>query len=255
MNGEREMPGMKLTREHLQIICCRYYSASQFIHDKQVLEVGCGAGLGLGYLARSAERIIGGDISEEALRCAKHHYRERTELVCLDAHALPFKNNTFDVVMSMEVLYYLSQPHKFLDECRRVLVDQGILILSTINPDVPAFGRSPFVLKYFSAAELSALLNRHHFDVELFGAFPISRSPIELRSREAILKVIVKALNLISKGKELRGYLSQLVFRKPLVLKEEIEDSNMIGNFHLTPLPCDVPDPRHRIIYALAHHR
>jgi len=94
---EREIPGIRLSSEHLKTICCHYYTASQLVQGKQVLEVGCSAGLGLGYLSRRAKRIIGGDISEYAMRLAQEHYQGRVELIRFDAHSLPFRDACFDV--------------------------------------------------------------------------------------------------------------------------------------------------------------
>lgn len=58
---ETEIPGIKVSWDQLQIICHRYYFASKFVLGKRVLEVGCGPGLGLGYLSRNTKQVVGGD--------------------------------------------------------------------------------------------------------------------------------------------------------------------------------------------------
>jgi len=252
MNGEREIPGIRLSSEHLQTICCRYYTAAQFVQGKQVLEVGCGAGLGLGYLSKRAKGVIGGDISEYALRLAQKHYNGRVELLSLDAHSLPFKDGCFDVVVAMEMLYYLSQTDKFLDECYRVLVDEGIIVLSMDNKDYPV----PFAPHdKFSAQELYALL-RPHFKAKVFGAFPGTGNPARIKFQSAIYSTVGKALSLIPRGKEVKNYLGNLIFRKNLVLGEELDDKDMmVENYQLTPLSSDSLDFKHRYLYAIAYAR
>ena len=52
------------------------------------------------------------------------------DFVC-DAHDLPFADNSFDLVLLIEVLEHLENPQKALDEIYRVLRSDGNLILST----------------------------------------------------------------------------------------------------------------------------
>ena len=81
MSLEAGIPGDKYTWETWQMICCRYYIAAQFVTGKQVLEVGCGTGRGLGYLDARAKRVVGGDYAEDNLRYArKRHALKRKAL-------------------------------------------------------------------------------------------------------------------------------------------------------------------------------
>jgi SAM-dependent methyltransferase len=45
-----------------------------------VLEIGCGAGLGLGYLARFARKVVGGDIEEKNVSLARQFYKDRPNI-------------------------------------------------------------------------------------------------------------------------------------------------------------------------------
>ena len=252
MSHEAAIPGAKVSSEQLQMICCRYYTASQYVQGKQVLEVGCGAGLGLGYLRRTAKSVIGGDYSEDNLRYAHQHYRERVELLLLDAQNLPFKDNSFDVVVAMEVIYYLTNLSEFFDECHRVLRKGSILCLCLPNKDVPGFHKSPLSHRYYSAPELFALLNQN-FDTKIFGTFPISGSASWQRLRIGTTVMAGKALDLVPKGKKVKKFINRFFLRKT-PLKEEIEDG-MVEDFRLVPLDCDSPDSRHNVLYAIAHAR
>lgn len=255
MSYEAEIPGTKVTKEQWQIICCRYCFACQFVSGKQVLEVGCGAGLGLGYLSRRAERIIGGDYAEDNLRLAQQHYEGRVDLVLLDAHNLPFQDNCFDVVLAMAVVIYL-QLDRFFEECYRVLKRSGTLVFCTPNKDLPEFHRSPLSKNYFSVPELSALISRH-FDARFFGAFPSQKKPQRLitKYRNAMVARIGKALSLMPKGVEVKEFINKSILGdNTFPLKEEIENG-VVENVQPEPIRDDSPNFQYRVLYAVAHTR
>jgi ubiquinone/menaquinone biosynthesis C-methylase UbiE len=55
------------------------------------------------------------------------------ELVCADAEELPFRNNEFDVVTSVEVIEHLPNIDKHLIEVKRVLKKGGLYMIKTPN--------------------------------------------------------------------------------------------------------------------------
>src|SRR5437870_10496788 len=200
-----EVPGLRASREQVAMLSTRYAFAAEFCHDKHVLEIACGSGQGLGYLANKARKLIGGDYMENLLKGAHQHYRGRVPLLCLDAHALPFRDSSFDVVLLYEAIYYLANPEYFLDECRRVLRERGMLLLCTVNKEWSDFNPSPFSTRYFTARELLDLLHQHQFQVQLSGAFPTNRETIK-DDIISFLKRAAVSLDLMPKtmkGKEL----------------------------------------------------
>src|SRR5574340_14430 len=122
-----ELPGGRASREQLSRLRHRYRTAAPYCVGKDVLEVGCGAGQGLGYLAKQARRMVGGDYTHANLRRAREYYGEHARLVRLDAHELPFPDASFDVLLLFEAIYYLRTPDEFLAESRRVLRNRGVL--------------------------------------------------------------------------------------------------------------------------------
>ena len=243
---------MRASAKQLQIIHWRYYFASQFVQGKEVLEVGCGPGLGLGYLARRAKRAIGGDCTEDSLTCAREHYRGSVDLLLLDAHKLPFKDSCFDVVVAMAVVAYLHLD-KFLGECHRVLKKGGCLVFCMPNKDAPGYLRSHLCSEYYSPPELLALLSQH-FDAQLFGAFPIQGRPAWEKLRAVAILVAARVFNLMPKGREVKQLLSKYMTGNSLVLGHEIEDREMtMEDLQLAPLPPDSLDFQHRMIYTVAY--
>ena len=104
-----ELPGTLASKEQVLRIINRYGFAAQFCSGKNVLEVGCGPGLGLGYLKKVSKSVTGGDIDKNVLYFATKKYARRTsiETLALNAEELPFINSFFDVVILFECIYYL----------------------------------------------------------------------------------------------------------------------------------------------------
>lgn len=162
-----EITGYNVTSEQLQRMYTRYRFALDFCERQEVLEVACGSGQGLGYLARKAKRVVGGDYDEKIVKCAQDYFKDRIEIRQIDAHNLPFPDKSFDVVILYEAIYYLKEPEQFVSEARRVLRENGILIICTANKDWAGFNPSPYAYRYFSAPELYSLLIEKGFRVEL----------------------------------------------------------------------------------------
>lgn len=244
-----EAPGHRVTSEALAMMHTRYAYAANFCPDKDVLEVGCGAGQGLGYLASKGARVVGGDYTEALLRLARRHYGGRIPLVCLDAHMLPFRDRSLDVVILYEAIYYLAQPEKFVGECRRVLRDTGQILTCTINREWPDFNLSPFSTRYFGARELEQLLSRQGFEVELYGAFPVSRESAKDRVVSVLKRAAVR-LHLIPKTMKGKEVLKRLFFGKLAPIPPEVTD-DMAELYPLVPITGNRAIPEYKVLYAI----
>ena len=66
-----DMPGQKATTEQLSRIFSRYHFARMFVEGKDVLDIGCGSGLGLPYLSEIAKHVVGGDIDKKNIAFAR----------------------------------------------------------------------------------------------------------------------------------------------------------------------------------------
>ncbi len=245
-----EVPGLRASAEQVARMYHRYETAARYCQGKDVLEVACGAGQGLGYLARMAKSVVGGDYSEPVLRRAQEYYQGRTKLVRLDAHALPFADCTFDAILLFEAIYYLDSPERFLEECARLLRKGGLVLICTVNKDWGGFNPSPFSKRYFSAAELAAMVRARQFDVELLGAFPDSATSLSGKSI-ALMRRIALALHLIPKTMKGKEILKRIFFGKLSPLPPEIRPG-MAEYEAPVPLPHCGADSQHKILYVVA---
>jgi ubiquinone/menaquinone biosynthesis C-methylase UbiE len=93
------------------------------------LDLGCGAGTPLVRLGVSAaDEVVGVDINESALATARERFPSR-RFQLASAESLPFRDASFDRVVSSVALPYMNIP-KALAEARRVLVPGGTVFFS-----------------------------------------------------------------------------------------------------------------------------
>ncbi|HEX5038151.1 MAG TPA: class I SAM-dependent methyltransferase [bacterium] len=220
-----ETPGIGATREQLTMLYTRYRYAASFCAGKTVLEVACGAGQGLGYLAQSAKAVVGGDIDQGNLEFATRVYkgRDNIELKKIDAHQMPFEDKSFDVLLLYEALYYLEDPDRFFRECRRLLCPGGLLLICTVNREWSDFNPSPFSHRYFSAKELSESLAGYGFAVETLAAFPVRRETAKDRVVSLVKRTAVR-LHLMPKTMRGKQFLKRIFLGKLSPLPSEIKD-------------------------------
>jgi ubiquinone/menaquinone biosynthesis C-methylase UbiE len=167
--GERMMPEHadgSTFWEHVE----RYRFAAPLVRGLRVLDIACGEGYGTAALAISgAAQVIGVDCSPEACvhARAKYHIDARVG----SAEAIPLANASVDVIVSFETIEHVEHPELFLDECHRVLTDQGMLIIST--PNLPVYHQrspdNPFHCHEMTREEFESALGPGFQDILLRG--------------------------------------------------------------------------------------
>ncbi len=100
-------------------------------HGRRVLEVGCGTGLILERLAAAADDAWGVDLSPGMLRAAR---ARGLQTVLGSATALPFADESFDLVCSFKVLAHVPAIRDALEDIARVTRPGGQMVLEFYNP-------------------------------------------------------------------------------------------------------------------------
>ncbi len=243
-----EVPGLPVSRIQLARTYHRYEIARSYVRGKDVLEVACGAGQGLGVLARDARSIVGGDYTEANLATARRTYDGRVALVRFDAQALPFTAGSFDVVVLLEALYYLPDPDVAVAELVRVLRPRGRVVISSVNHAWPDFGRSIRSTRYLDSRELGELMRTHGLHVEVFGAFAEATGPVA--SARSLVRRAAMRLGLVPGSLRAKAMLKRF-FYGPLLSQPAQLDPSVSTGEPLRPIPDGMRDERHSILYAI----
>jgi SAM-dependent methyltransferase len=164
-------PTSELWGEHRS----RYRFAARLgMAGRRVLDVACGAGFGLELLEQAGARALGVDYAAGALAEARRS-QPASRLVRTDAARLPFRSQSFDLVVSFETIEHVTDARALVHEIRRVLKTGGCLVLSTPNRGFGPPERhtaNPFHTREFTASEVRDLLSETFDEVHLYGQRP-----------------------------------------------------------------------------------
>ncbi|NHV07168.1 MAG: class I SAM-dependent methyltransferase [Thaumarchaeota archaeon] len=138
-------------------------------HSKESIEVG----VGTGRFASALGIDLGLDTSSEELKIAK---KRGIEVILGDAHNIPLRNNSLDIVLVVVSICFFEEPIKVLKEIKRVLKEEGALILGLIFLESPwakfymrkAQEGHPLYsyAKFYSYKEISTMLKNNNFSTE-----------------------------------------------------------------------------------------
>jgi ubiquinone/menaquinone biosynthesis C-methylase UbiE len=137
----------------------------RFRGDENLLDSGCGDG-GVARLLRTQVRAVTAlDVEPSAA------WRDEPGLrfVVGDAEALPFADDSFDVVHSKDSLHHMREPARALAEYRRVLKPDGVALI------VEANRYNPFFYMHMTVALGHDHFTRRRFEELVRGAFPTPR--------------------------------------------------------------------------------
>jgi len=244
-----ETPGLPASPEQLSMLYTRYHLAAELGRGRDVLEVACGSGIGLAYVARNARSAVGGDVDPVLLAIARANTAGLADVRPMDAHALPFGDQSLDLVLLLEAIYYLADAQTFVAEACRVLRPGGHLYICSTNCEREPFNPSPRSTRYYTAAELWSLLRERHLDVTLFAAFPHRVEGVRGRLVSMAWRLAVR-WRLVPKTMRGKSVLKRLLHRNARPMPSTLTD----GLAPLEPMVQIEPDRPVRdfkVLYAV----
>src|SRR2546421_3266924 len=169
--------GPKMENHHLDI-AAKTIRKMELRPGERVLDLGCGSGWATRLLARLVGdgpngfgQVVGLDVSDEMVRQARQASKDFENILYVwgSAQQIPWEENFFDKVLSVESFYYYPDQDRALAELFRVLAPRGrMFILINLYKD------NPYSLQWVdklkvpvhvrSAAEYVDLLKKHAFE-------------------------------------------------------------------------------------------
>ena len=146
-----------------------YHQAASIISGN-ILEVGCGEGYGMELLAPKADKYMAIDKYNTPI---DPHLPDFDKISFQQMNVPPFigiEDNTFDFIVSFQVIEHIENDEFFSRELFRVLKPGGKLILTTPNIKM-SLTRNPWHVREYTPKQLHALLDDIFHDVEMKGVF------------------------------------------------------------------------------------
>lgn len=136
-----------------------YITAANMVSG-DVLEIGCGTGRGVEVLAPSVLHLTGVDKNAPLMDKLQSQYPAFT---FIDMFLPPLKglaDNSFDFIVTFQVIEHIQNDDLFLKEAHRVLKPGGKIILTTINKK-HSLTRNPWHEREYLAEELATLMRKY----------------------------------------------------------------------------------------------
>ena len=146
---------------------CRFSNIVEMLKpNAAILDVGCFSGNFYNFIKekrRNINSFTGIDLSEKLIELATTRFPEQTWKVG-DCHALPFEDESFDVVTALEIIEHIEEPKKMLAEMMRVTKSNGSVIITTPNNN---FVKDPAHVWSYSTTDMFNLLNEISKNVQV----------------------------------------------------------------------------------------
>lgn len=151
------------------------------LSQKNILDIGCYDGTFLKTI-KNKNQLYGIEASDYGCKISNKKGIKTTQFF-FDNNDLPYKKNTFDLVIAGEIIEHIYDTDQFLTEIKRILKKDGHFLIST--PNIASFGRrlmllfgiNPIIettpnrasssghIRYFTFKSLAELLKENGFEI------------------------------------------------------------------------------------------
>lgn len=150
----------------------RYFWVLPAVNDQCIADVACGEGYGAALLSQQAKHVTAVDIDADSIQQAQQKYpQDNVNFVCADALNTGLEGSQFDCITSFETLEHLAEHDALLLEFKRLLKEDGCLVISTPDKDMynPQDKHNHHHVKELNHREFQHLLSKHFKHHMLFG--------------------------------------------------------------------------------------
>jgi ubiquinone/menaquinone biosynthesis C-methylase UbiE len=144
-----------------------YEMAAKIISGK-VLELGCGWGRGVEKLIASCDHYTGLDKNQPLINALQEKYPEQYFNTVNLPFLTEFADNTFDFIVTFQVIEHIQDDKMFLQEAKRVLKPGGKILLTTVNKEY-SLSRNPWHIREYKTEELKSLMKSYFSTLDAQG--------------------------------------------------------------------------------------
>ena len=141
-----------------------YESVAKVIRG-DVADIGSGTGFGTHLLTRNATVVHGYETDEDACRFAQRVFSNK-KIWFRHGDIVKGLEGSYDFVTMIDVIEHIDQDRKALQNCKKLLKDSGLFILSTPNR-LSRYRKAETHVREYSHAELKTLLKRVFVSVDI----------------------------------------------------------------------------------------
>ncbi len=184
-----------------------YHFAKPFATGR-TLEIGFGDGYGAYLLSQVSQEMLAVDLFLHNVEAAYAKYlKPKLQFLKMDATALSFPKNYFDLVVSFQVIEHIPRGllGRYVGEMRRVMKEGGVACISTLNlkknqkPGQP-YQKAPHHDKEFAPSEFRSFLTDSFRSVEVYGLYPtFEHAFIEGLKKSGLVKAFPAGINPVSR--------------------------------------------------------
>ncbi|UFH32057.1 class I SAM-dependent methyltransferase [Chryseobacterium sp. C-71] len=137
--------------------------------NEHILEIGHGNAGHLKSFLKIAKdlKYTGIDISETMHQEAKNlnsEFKDQAEFVLYEGEKLPFQDEVFDKIFTVNTVYFWGNPVEYLNEIHRVLKDNGTFVLTFGQKDfMETLPFTAYDFTLYSNDEMQELISKSHF--------------------------------------------------------------------------------------------
>jgi ubiquinone/menaquinone biosynthesis C-methylase UbiE len=164
----------EITSEHIpsdnpihQRLFKAYVAAEPYVSG-DVLEVGCGEGRGVELLMQKANTFTAVDKIDEALQVLRNKFPVATFIAMNLPPLHGLADNSYDCVLSFQVIEHIKNDRFYLQEIHRVLKPGGVALITTPNRKM-SLSRNPWHIREYLAHELENLAKEIFAEVQMKG--------------------------------------------------------------------------------------
>lgn len=171
-----------------------YLALNKYVSEgDKVLDVGMGLGYGLTIMALKAGEVAGVDVDKKSVDYCKDFLLGRNPklktLLHYDGYHLPFEDNEFDVIVSIDVLEHVERYDEFLKELVRVAKKHVVINTPSRRPENTNEDGTPknyWHLREWSANELKAILKNNGFKFDFYYINGPADGPYRVSSKSGV---------------------------------------------------------------------